>query len=362
MFTLIAALIAAAAAATAAAHQGAAASHNNARRDAIKQYLLGNGYDVNDDNGWQWAEGLLDPVGTPIRAISQAVEDDNVRNALSKGGLPMAGTDGFTKEDIDYLLGYYDRGDFNLFNPDTWGKRTGIDLDDMRADYDEYLRVMDELGDRPAAPDYSGLAAAANAAVDSENAQINALYDQMLGRSNKVFEDEMAANNAAYNDYVSQIQSNNAMATQAIAGSARFEMDRARRNAIRRGASAAQRLTASVNAQLGLQNRAAQQQLETSNQLASALLQQRQAAAQLRGDYVNNLNADASRRAGLISGTAERKSGLRNSYYNEAESRYDAESEQWKDRMSGYLGDNPFATVYERRQSRGPSRNSTYGM
>lgn len=287
---------------------------------------------------------------------------DARKNAMRQQGLDA----GLSDTDIDYLINQYsnwpDESGWQTFlNPSHWFD-DGIDEQGFANDLAEYQALKEQLGDRPADVDYNQLAINANQAIDDENAQVNALYDQMLGRTNNLFQTEMDTNNRAFQDYRNQLATNNAMSTQAIAGSTRYEMDRARRNAIMRGASAAQQLTANVNAQLGLQNRAAQQQLETSNQLASALLQQRQAASQLRGDYVSNLNADASRRADLISGSTERKAGLRNSYYNEAESRNEAETEQWKNRMSGYLGDSPFTDVYNRSQSRGSARKSTYGL
>jgi hypothetical protein len=286
------------------------------------------------------------------KANEKKASEDEARRYLTEQG--------FDESYADQILNEYAGTDFNLFDRSTWGKRHTTDIDAMKRDYDEYQKVLGELGDMPAMPDLDAIASAADRDVDAENAQVLALYDQMLGRSNDAFQRELDSSNAAYNDYVSQTLSNNAMATNAIAGSTRYEMDRARRNAIRRGASAAQQLTASVNAQLGLQNRAAQQQLETSNQLASALLQQRQAAAQLRGDYVNNLNADASRRAGLISGTAERKNSLRRGYQSEAWDRYYADRGQWNDRIYGALGDNPYADVYKRQQTRNAKTN-TYG-
>jgi hypothetical protein len=286
------------------------------------------------------------------KANEKKASEDEARRYLTEQG--------FDESYADQILNEYAGTDFNLFDWSTWGKRHTTDIDAMKRDYDEYQKVLGELGDMPAMPDLDAIASAADRDIDAENAQVLALYDQMLGRSNDAFQRELDSSNAAYNDYVSQTLSNNAMATNAIAGSTRYEMDRARRNAIRRGASAAQQLTASVNAQLGLQNRAAQQQLETSNQLASALLQQRQAAAQLRGDYVNNLNADASRRAGLISGTAERKNSLRRGYQSEAWDRYDADKAQWNDRIYGALGDNPYADVYKRQQTRNAKTN-TYG-
>lgn len=267
---------------------------------------------------------------------------------------------GIGDEYFDQILNAYAGTPFNFFDGGTWGKRHTTDLEAMQRDYEAYQKVLDELGEMPAMPDLEAITAAADRDIDAENSQVLALYDQMLNRSNDAFQRELDASNASYNDYVNQTLANNAMATNAIAGSTRYEMDRARRNAIRRGASAAQQLTASVNAQLGIQNRAAQQQLETSNQLASALLQQRQAASQLRGDYVNNLNTDASRRASLISGTAERKNSLRRGYQSEAWDRYDMEKEQWNDRIYGALGDNPYADVYKRQQTRNAKMN-TYG-
>ena len=296
-------------------------------------------------------------VGTNAYATAKSNQDQWNSEEQAREYLRSQGVG---DEYFDQILNAYEGTPFNLFDANTWGKRHATDLTSLQSDYEAYKKVLDELGEMPSMPDIEAITAAADRDVDAENAQVLSLYDQMLSRSNEAFQRELDASNASYNDYVNQTLSNNAMATNAIAGSTRYEMDRARRNAIRRGASAAQQLTANVNAQLGLQTRAAQQQLETSNQLASALLQQRQAASQLRGDYVNNLNADASRRASLVSGTAERKNSLRRGYQSEAWDRYGMEKNQWNDRIYGALGDNPYADVYKRQQTRNP-RTNTYG-
>ena len=283
------------------------------------------------------------------------------KNTLSSNG-------DFSDADIEYLMNQYDSA-YNknfwqrLITPSTWFTNT-FDSKGFNADLAAYNDALTKLGDMPEDIDYDALMANANQAIDDENAQVLKLYDDALNRSNKLFQQELDNSNQAYNDYANQIMTNNAMSTQAIAGSTRSELDRQRRNAITRGATAAQRLVANVNSQLGLQTKAAQQQLETSNTLASALLQQRQAASQLRSDYVSNLNSDTNARANLLSGTAERKSSYRNSLYNEAESLRDAKTDQWKNRLSGYLGDSPFGTVYERSQYRNQNNRkaSTYGL
>lgn len=152
--------------------------------------------------------------------------------------------------------------------------------------------------------------------LDQTNAEITSLYDQALKRQVDAFQNELDYNNQSYRDMINQVLTNDAMAQESIAGSTRFELDRERRNAISRGASAAMRLVGNINTQLGLQNQAAQQSLDTSNQLAQMMLNQRQAGSSLRQNYVNALNNNAYAQAGQANNYMSGRLGQMNNYTN----------------------------------------------
>lgn len=225
---------------------------------------------------------------------------------------------------------------FNFTDWDSWFR----DFDDVKWDelnkwLDEQLEATEELGygsERPTEEDLEEIAQEAEQEIldeehgleqmyedtyldsvnrlDQANAEITALYDQALQRETSAFQKELDYNNQTYGDMINQILTNDAMSQQAIAGATRYEMDRERRNAISRGASAAMRLVGNINTQLGLQNQAAQQSLDTSNQLAQMMLNQRQAGSSLRQNYINALNTNAYSKAGQINNYTGQRIGL----------------------------------------------------
>lgn len=267
---------------------------------------------------------------------------------------------GYSANELETLLEEeYGGTPFEFWNPSTWFADHNFDWDALNQDYDAYLEWRDKVGEMPDEIDYDAVANLANAQIDAENAQVGALYDQMLSRSEDSYRNALAENNAMYNDQVNTLLSNSAAETNALAGSMAWQQKRATRNAITRGASAAQRLTASINAQLGTQAQASTQALETSNTLAQMLLSQRQAASSIRQNYNSDLNSYASNKASLLSGTAERKASYRNSQLSAAESMHDAQMDQWNDRLSAYGGSGLFANAYRKQQQRSQGK-STY--
>lgn len=265
-----------------------------------------------------------------------------------------------TAADRDYLKAQYGQDAWNFFNPQTWGDQSDeAGLEKFLKDWDRY---KDELGELPEEVDYDSIANKANADIDTENAQLQALYDannasinqtydDVLNRQSLAYQNELDASNTAYNDFVRQTLSNDYMNQASMRGSVRSEINRSQRNAIIRGATAASQLVSNINTQLGMQNRAAQQSLDTSNALAQQLLNQRQAAFGLRQNYTNALNQNAmnkanqmnaytNQRANLMSGLAERKANYRNTMFGEANRRYQSQMDAWNNKADAYLGDN----------------------
>lgn len=268
---------------------------------------------------------------------------------------------GLTSEDIDQIMNEYaNTSKWKLFDSDTWGD--DFDVDAFNEDLQDYKSWKDKVGALPEYVDYDKVAADANAAIDAENAEIMQLYDEMLGRSTDMYEQNLAASNQMYNDYVGQMMSNQAQSQNMLQGSVRSELSRASRNAINRGASAAMKLVSNVNAQLGLQNQSAMNALTTSNTLAQALLNQRQAAMQTRNDYAGELNQYANNKAGLISGTAERKANYRDSMYNEQDKMYNQKLNQWEDKLAGYGGSSVWGNIHRNASRRNDGQSSKYGL
>ncbi len=364
---LISALIAGALGGIGAGTNAGANYGEQADLNAAKQYIR-NKSSIADMVKQLREELNTNNTGVVREALAQ-VSDEQLASLLQQGleaGVVRLGVDdadllnGFTDSELDALLNEeYGGTKFRLFDFNTWGADHSFDWDSFKNDYNNYLEWRDKVGEMPDEIDYDAVANLANAQIDAENAQVGALYDQMLGRSEDTYRNALAENNAMYNDQVNTLLSNSAAETNALAGSMAWQQKRATRNAITRGASAAQRLTASINAQLGTQAQASTQALETSNTLAQMLLSQRQAASGIRQNYSADLNSYANNKANLLAGTAERKASYRNSQLSAAESMREAQMDQWKNRLSAYGGDGAFAKFYTKQQTRNQGK-STY--
>lgn len=278
-------------------------------------------------------------------SVADKVDTDNLKKDLRNQG--------FSESEINELVNRYHKN-FNIFDLDS-----GLDRDAFKKGLEDYNSWKDKIGAMPDYVDEEAINNLANQQIDSENAQVQALYDQMLGRSTDLYRTELNDMNTSYNDYVNQLLSNQAQATNAIAGSTRSELQRSQRNAITRGATAAMRLVSNINTELGLQNKAAQQSLDTSNNLAQMLLTQRQSAAQLRSQYAGDMNDYTANTANLMSGTAERKASYRDSMRNEAYSNYQNKMDRWEDNLNSYAGDSPWGSIARNRAIRNRTNNNS---
>lgn len=301
--------------------------------------------------------GILASIGATGAGVDAGIKgsrkdklDDIRQTLMDRTKDPNDSLYGLTSNDIDAVINEYKNENFNLFDTGTWGGGA-FDQAAFDQDLEDYLAWKDSVGSMPEMPDYDRIASDADAAIDAENKELLNLYDSMANEG-------LATNNQMYNDYVGQMLSNQAQSQNMLQGSVRSELDRAQRNAIHRGATAAMRLVSNINAQLGMQNQAAQQSLETSNNLAQALLNQRQAAMQIRDQYTMN-------KANLIGGSAERKANYRNQMVNEADDMYNRNMNKWENDMSGYAGSSVWGDLHRNKNLRGnqsTTSNSKYGI
>ena len=228
--------------------------------------------------------------------------------------------------------------------------------EDLENELKKIQGAYDTIGEMPkdlTADDYAKIQQDAYDEIDAENRQLLDLYNSTFQNNSSALKEELLENSAMFGDYRNQILTNEAMRQQAIAGSTRFELDRQQRNAITRGASAAQRLVSSINAQLGLQAQSAQQSLDTSNALAQNLLAHRQAQQGVRNSYLNAQNQYNQNVASTISGQAERRfnygEGRKEGAYNDYQRSWDA----WNNRVDDYFhGDSFGADLYRNSYGR----------
>jgi hypothetical protein len=172
------------------------------------------------------------------------------------------------------------------------GNTTQYNIDDLVADIKKTVN------------DWSGLVdPSRNAAVEyvegGHDAQTNAYLDSLAeveARQTDLYKDQLQENQMMFDDYRSQVLGNQYRQNAQLMGTVESAMDKSRRNALEAGASAGLRMAENINTTLALQNKQSQLSLETSNQLAQQLLNQRQAAAGIRSDYNQMLSNNAAER------------------------------------------------------------------
>lgn len=281
-------------------------------------------------------------------------KNKNLKNYLRRSHPELS------ESQIEALVAQYGDDGFNLFNADTWTDKTDrAGLDRMLADIDNAYNDLGVMPEQLSLEELTNIENQARGEIDAENRQILDLYDQVADNTNNLLQQQFDENNQMFADYRNQALTNEAMQQQAIAGSTRYELDRSKRNAIMRGASAAQRLVANINTQLGMQAKSAQQSLDTSNALAQQLLAHRQAQAGLRQDYMNNMNQNIMNRANLLKGGAERKLSYAQSQMDHALNRNQYARDAWNNRVNDYFQGNSLGEgIYRNRYGSAANRNN----
>ena len=315
----IAALIAAAAAATATTTAGGVARANQERTNKAGNPHKYTGF-LNDMFGNtttsnpRLAQFFRQRVGTDNSYIN-SLSDQELGNLLQQYYYKQGGAFGSYRYDFDVNSALNDLG------------------------------ALNNISDMPDAPDWDAINAEAANKIASENAQIRNIYDQNLARQTQAYRQNLMDNNQAYNDYARQILSNDYQKNAQLIGGLSNSLDKARTSALEAGASAGLRLSSNINTLLSTQNKQAQQSLETANNLAGQMLNQRQAAAGIRNSYNTALSNDAQNRANLISGSAERTTNYQNMLTNKYQNDYNNKMSSWENAHSRYSS-NPFYGSY----------------
>jgi len=264
-----------------------------------------------------------------------------------------------TEAQIEDLIDQYgDDAPQHIFDFGAWGDQSdsaGLQqlMEDIQKAYEQYGAAPEALTPE----ELARIQEEAYAEIDAENQKLLDLYNESFNNSQSQLQNELLQNAAMFGDYRNQILTNEAMRQQAIAGSTRYELERQQRNAITRGASAAQRLVASINTQLGLQASSAQQALDTSNALAQNLLAHRQAQQNVRGSYLNLQNQHNRDVAGVLAGQAERRYNYGQGRKQGAIDDYNYAYDVWNENISnaglGQLGEGIYRTRYGKTSGNG---------
>lgn len=254
-------------------------------------------------------------------------------SALQAGNSAIGGdqrdlTDGEARDAIRKFEALYAN---ELANNDFWIKATESEkinfvrqyitgdsvYGDENVNYAALARDLGEYDNIEVSPDrnkyrsYTDILDDAQASVDAENQR---LLDSL--------NEDLANTSEAYVDARNQLLSSDHMQRQQIVGTMASDMSRARHNAIEAGASAGVRIASNVNAILSAQNKMSQQSLETSNQLAQMLVNQRNAESGLRSQWRD-----------VQANTFDKTQNRANAMYSAENAKYDDDYARWQSRF-----------------------------
>lgn len=246
-----------------------------------------------DYNEWQKA-AVLD-------AISNQITDAEAKNWWD-------GLDNATKTSLLELGGYYTPVE------DSWENLGGFFGRLENLDVDTVLKHINEYSNLEASPLLSDYVNIDSILADSQKA-IDAENERLLASLNE----DLANTSNAYNDARNTLLAGQHQRNQMTMDTMASDMSRARRNAIEAGASAGIRIAGNVNSILSAQNKMSQQSLETSNQLAQMLVNQRNAEAGLRSQWRD-----------IESSTYDRVQNRAQNEMNIGQQRYDQAHADWQ--------------------------------
>lgn len=194
-------------------------------------------------------------------------------------------------------------------------KEEAIAWDTLLRDLGEYDLITQAAPDWNDTPSFESILADAESAIEAENEELLASLNQELANTSEAYTNSR-------NALLTQQYQRNAQTIDAMAS----DMARARRNAIEAGASAGVRIAGNVNALLSAQNKMSQQSLETSNQLAQMLVNQRNAEADLRSQWRD-----------VKMSTYDRTQNRAQSIYSTEQAKYDDNTKRWQSEIDKKL-------------------------
>lgn len=271
-------------------------------------------------------EGFSTGNWNPTKDPSEDDFTDQILADLEARGVDFAG---MSQSEIEGILDKYWEEDAQAFSTEH-----SFDIDRL---VDDYGAMYDAVDSRPEAPlmgDYLDAARAqAYGERDAALAELDNIYNQRVG----MYDDEMRSMASGYNNARAGILSNQYAQNAQLMDNMTSQMDKANRNALEAGASAGVRLANNVNTLLSTQNQQSRQSLETANQLAQMMVNQRNAEASVRGQYGDYMNQTFNTRQNIRNSAESKAQSYADANYGAAKNDYDIRAQRWDDRY----GSNP---------------------
>lgn len=184
---------------------------------------------------------------------------------------------------------------------------------DTLAQLSEMSVASEELGEKPDFATYLDLA---QKDADVALNELEGLRQFQVDN----FNEELGSLASSYNTSRNAILSNQYQQNAQLMDNMTSQLDKQNRNALEAGASAGMRLAGNINTLLSTQNKQSQTSLETANQLAQMMVNQRNAEASVRGRYGDYMSQHFATRQ-----------DIKDSVYGKAYEKYDAAQQAYAD-------------------------------
>ena len=192
-----------------------------------------------------------------------------------------------------------------------------------RIDDDALLGTLEQLSEMRTASEELGEAPNFATYLDLAQKDVDATLKELEGLrqfQENSFNDELGSLASSYNASRNAILSNQYQQNAQLMDNMTSQLDKQNRNALEAGASAGMRLAGNINTLLSTQNKQSQTSLETANQLAQMMVNQRNAEASVRGRYGDYMSQHFAT-----------KQDIKDSVYNKAYAKYDAAQQAYAD-------------------------------
>lgn len=271
----------------------------NSNEDAVKRALMP-----------QWLYNATQPQ------LSKTDLNTDIISALESEGLDFAN---LSQSQIENLLNKYWEEDEGM-----WSTEHTFDYDRFLSDYNAMNAALDE---RPEAPSWDDALEKAYRDRDASLAELDELRQMQVGN----FNDELQSLASGYNTSRAAVLSNQYRQNAQLMDTMVSQMDRQNRNALEAGASAGLRLAGNINTLLSTQNQQSQTSLETANQLAQMMVNQRNAEASVRGRYGDYMIQHFATKQDKQDSALDKAKD----YYDVSEKSYSQKINDWDDAQGG---------------------------
>ena len=261
--------------------------------------------------GWGW--NVLDALGL----VDKNPSADEIYRAL-----PELKDLGLNESQLRNLVNAYATEDSSLFG----NTSSLIDLGSIRDDVSDLLA---QLSNEPTAPIYEDYLQSARAQIAAENEEMYSDLDTLLDTQTDLYNRQMSDISSGYDSLRSGLMSQQYRQNASLMDTLQSGMERSRRNALESGASAGIRIADNINTLLSVQNKQSTTSMETANQLAQMMVNQRNAESSARSAYADKLAEDTANRHAIKMGSESRAKSLADTNYDSAYNSYDQKRIDW---------------------------------